>query len=129
MSDPTIGGRGRRAPYDTKLTRVPEPIKPTVEALSQSYKELVTSYADSYDQELIQKSINAIAPGAIATPATCDQAQKLEIALKEVEVLRADMERLQAKLGSQNELLNEALKIHVSHGTAIKRKIKKALES
>lgn len=128
MSDPTIGGRGRRAPYFTKLTRVPEPIKPIVEALSQHYKELVMNYADPYNQELLDLAVSAIAPSAIATPVTCDQSQELERALQTLENLQASMEHLQHKLEQRDQVLNEALKMHSSHGIAIKRKIAKALK-
>lgn len=46
MSKP-LGGRGRRAPYDTVMVRVPEPIKPKVEALIEEYREFVLSDGES----------------------------------------------------------------------------------
>lgn len=33
-----IGGRGKRAPYETVMVRVPEPIKPDVERLIARYR-------------------------------------------------------------------------------------------
>lgn len=40
MSKP-VGGRGRKAPYETVLIRVPKPIKEQVERLSDSYRSNV----------------------------------------------------------------------------------------
>lgn len=36
-----VGGRGHVAPYETTHVRVPSPIKPQVEKLIDSYRELV----------------------------------------------------------------------------------------
>lgn len=41
MSDPTKGGRGNKAPYQTTHVRVPEDCKPFVDSLSNAYKQLV----------------------------------------------------------------------------------------
>ncbi len=40
------GGRGKKAPYDTKLMRVPEPIAPQVDALSLQYQEFIAAGGD-----------------------------------------------------------------------------------
>ncbi|MEG4009896.1 hypothetical protein QUA41_28585 [Microcoleus sp. Pol11C1] len=45
MSKPK-GGRGKKAPYETKLMRVPEPIASQVEALCQCYQNFLVSGGD-----------------------------------------------------------------------------------
>lgn len=47
MSDPTKGGRGQKAPYQTTHYRIPEPIKPVVEQLATAYKRLVANGANT----------------------------------------------------------------------------------
>ena len=47
MSDPTKGGRGQKAPYQTTHYRIPEPIKPVVEQLATAYKRLIANGADT----------------------------------------------------------------------------------
>jgi hypothetical protein len=41
------GGRGKKAPYHTKLMRVPEPIAAQVEALGLRYQEFIVAGGDS----------------------------------------------------------------------------------
>ena len=46
MADKPKGGRGKKAPYDTKLMRVPEPIAAQVEVLSSHYQEFLATGGD-----------------------------------------------------------------------------------
>jgi hypothetical protein len=46
MADKPKGGRGKKAPYDTKLMRVPEPIAAQVEMLSSQYQEFIAAGGD-----------------------------------------------------------------------------------
>jgi hypothetical protein len=41
MAGKPKGGRGKKAPYHTKLMRVPEPIAAQVEALGLQYQEFI----------------------------------------------------------------------------------------
>lgn len=59
MSKP-LGGRGKRAPYDTVMVRVPEPIKPKVEQLIEEYREFVLTDGESMFSQSVN-SIDAIA--------------------------------------------------------------------
>lgn len=49
-----VGGRGRRAPYDTVMVRVPEPIKAEVESLIAAYRNSILSNNDS-DSNSVQR--------------------------------------------------------------------------
>lgn len=46
MADKPKGGRGKKAPYDTKLMRVPKPIATQVEVLSSHYQEFIAAGGD-----------------------------------------------------------------------------------
>jgi hypothetical protein len=46
MVDKPKGGRGKKAPYHTKLMRVPEPIAPQVEALGLQYQKFIAAGGD-----------------------------------------------------------------------------------
>lgn len=52
MNDPTRGGRGKIAPYDTTHVRTPLPVKDIVEQIVNTYKQsigiLETSRVDNY---------------------------------------------------------------------------------
>ena len=48
MSKPK-GGRGHKAPYETKLMRVPEPIASQIENLCQQYRDFVAGGGDPTD--------------------------------------------------------------------------------
>lgn len=59
MKDLLKGGRGKRAPYQTVMCRVPEPIKALTDELSATYRELLSEYDDPSDPELINKVKNS----------------------------------------------------------------------
>ena len=44
MNTKPIGGRGKRAPYQTAIVRVPVPLVETVERLSTGYREAVLTH-------------------------------------------------------------------------------------
>jgi gas vesicle protein len=46
------GGRGKKAPYQSTHCRIPEPIKPTVELLALTYRDLIANGHDC--QELLE---------------------------------------------------------------------------
>jgi hypothetical protein len=74
-NNPGIGGRGKKAPYDTTLTRIPIALKSTVESLASKYRELVGEFEDSLDENLI---------AAVATK-ELSQPEKAEIILQAIE--------------------------------------------
>lgn len=56
------GGRGKRAPYETELLRVPTPIKPVVQALADSYRK--TADTDPAGENLVKQLQSVIAEGS-----------------------------------------------------------------
>jgi hypothetical protein len=44
MNTKPVGGRGKRAPYQTAIVRVPTPLVGTVERLATSYREAVLNH-------------------------------------------------------------------------------------
>lgn len=96
MNNPAKGGRGKRAPYNTVMSRVPEPIKSLAEELSAKYRELVNDYENPDDPALIAAVKKAIAPGrADNVTAENQQVKKL---LQEYEQMQAEMEQLRGQV-------------------------------
>jgi hypothetical protein len=65
MAGKPKGGRGKKAPYHTKLMRVPEPIAAQVDALGLRYQEFIAAGGDSANPpfflvERIQKQSDAV---------------------------------------------------------------------
>lgn len=48
-----LGGRGKKAPYETVVIRVPKPIATRVEVLINQYRDILTS-DDAIDREQIR---------------------------------------------------------------------------
>lgn len=61
MSSNIKGGRGKKAPYETAMCRVPQPIKSIVDELTANYRELLEDYDSPEDPELINALKNSIA--------------------------------------------------------------------
>lgn len=55
------GGRGKRAPYQTVMYRIPAPIKSAVEMMGHAYRLLVDGVADPNGEQLIKRVEDAIA--------------------------------------------------------------------
>jgi hypothetical protein len=60
-SDPTKGGKGKKAPYETQHYRIPVPIRPVVEQLANAYKRLVANGTDT--ENLLNGTWRAITEG------------------------------------------------------------------
>ena len=139
-----IGGRGKRAPYQTTMYRIPTPLKPTVENLAASYRDIVGDFEDPEDPDLIATSISAIAPGVnlagIEAELSQIKQQKLEISKKLVALtdkyneLRIQVEinevqpSKQVSIGELANILQQALSLKPNAGGAIKEEIRKALK-
>jgi hypothetical protein len=54
------GGRGKRAPYETVMYRIPLPIKPVVELIGHTYRLLVDGVADPNGEQLIRRVEDAV---------------------------------------------------------------------
>lgn len=55
------GGRGKKAPYESQMYRIPLPIKPVVEKLASGYRLLVEGALDPQVRELLKQVEAAIA--------------------------------------------------------------------
>lgn len=61
MNDVSKGGRGKIAPYETTHCRIPKPIKPLVERLTNAYKTIINDGGFNLDeQKLIDEVDKAI---------------------------------------------------------------------
>lgn len=92
-------GRGQKAPYETTHYRIPKPIKPIVEQISEDYKRSIFAGEDS--EEIIKKISRSLED-------------------KEPAIGGIELERAVA-------LLTEALTLKPQAGGAIKAKIREAL--
>lgn len=101
MSDPTKGGRGQKAPYQTTHYRIPEPIKPVVEQLALAYKRLVVNGVDP--KKLLDSVHEAISTGYY--PQRHQQPKDLERMLEEI---RERNEELISSRYQANQALAEA---------------------
>ncbi len=119
MVNPGVGGRGKRAPYETVHYRIPKPVKPVVERLSQAYRQLVVGEIHSGDQQLLRRvedAINSGCPGGL-----------LEELRGQVLLLHTELDKVKASRQQALQILNMALKLKPNAGGAIKREIEKAL--
>ena len=138
-----IGGRGKRAPYQTTMYRIPAPLKPTVENLAASYRDIVGDFENPEDPELVAAAISVIAPGINSVEMEAElslvKQQKLEISKKLValtekynelrEQLETDgIEHTQVGNEQATNILQQALILKPNAGGAIKEEIRKALK-
>jgi hypothetical protein len=65
MADKPKGGRGKKAPYDTKLMRVPKPIAAQVELLSSQYQEFLVAGGDPANPPLFLPKKIKKQPGTV----------------------------------------------------------------
>lgn len=103
MSNLVKGGRGKKAPYETTHYRIPEPIKPVVEAMADRYRLLVITEDVSSGKQMLERVQETIAS-------------------KGGTKLLSDADRWKVI-----SLLEEALKLKANAGGAIKEKIRMAL--
>ncbi len=59
-TNPSVGGRGKRAPYQTVHFRIPKALKLTVQELAAAYKYLATDYGDEFDPALIKAAKDSL---------------------------------------------------------------------
>ena len=113
MNNPARGGRGRKAPYTTVMSRVPEPIKHLAEELSANYRELVTDYEDPEDPALIAAVLQAIAPGGSKT-AEAAESERTKQLLRSYEQMQVQVEQLnqqieKLKLNQNQDIISKAI--------------------
>lgn len=64
MTDFTKGGRGKKAPYETEMYRVPTPIKETVQQLAAAFKRVCEGNSGITPSHLLTSVQSAIARAA-----------------------------------------------------------------
>lgn len=84
MNKPS-GGRGRKAPYETIVVRVPTPILPQVEVLIDNYRNSILSGNDVVNKQLEKSDVIEAAKKILKSK----QSAKLSI-LKLLQVLYGD---------------------------------------
>lgn len=104
MSDYTSGGRGKKAPYQTVMYRIPTAIKPTVEELSRTWKLLFPDPSDWLNQVEA-----AISSKSYSQPVQ-DCKAELEHLQQQLEELRAENQRLLSGYSSLRERFLMTLK-------------------
>jgi len=61
MADPGLGGKGRKAPYDSTLVRVPLPLKPLVVSLIYAWRNRLGGITDPKGDSLVSQVESALA--------------------------------------------------------------------
>lgn len=137
------GGRGKRAPYETVMYRIPVPIKPLVELIGHTYRLLVDGVADPNGEQLIRRVEDAVyATGYQPEPdnedfdsviddpseptddeVIKDQARIIERLTTEVKVLERELAEAQERRSQQeleiNQLQSQLEKIKASEKDAL----------
>jgi len=110
MTNNLKGGRGKRAPYETVMCRTPKPIKFVIEERIAKYRELVNSYENPEDPQLIE----AISPN--------DNSSELQQLRNEVKSLEIKLRLARKKAKEFEEQLTQAEKQihHLQNGGAVK---------
>lgn len=107
MPDPGLGGKGRKAPYDSTLVRVPLPLKPLVASLIYAWRNRLGGTIDPNGSELVKQVESALAaarPEYIAV-------NELNLAPKAVNKLSQQSEnaKLRAQLEAAERLIGRRL--------------------
>ena len=143
MADFIKGGRGKRAPYETVMYRIPVPIKAVVERIGFTYRLLVDGVADPNGEQLIRRVENAIAATGYQPVADKedfdpdiddpseptddevikDQAGIIQRLITEVKVLERELAEAQERRSQQelelNQLRSQLEKIKASERDAL----------
>ncbi len=96
MAGKPKGGRGKKAPYHTKLMRVPEPIAPQVEALGLQYQEFIVAGGDPANPPFFRLEITQKQPDAVEQKHTETASDLFE---------KTSSEFVEAQILSKQELL------------------------
>ncbi len=96
------GGRGKKAPYETVMYRIPVPVRPVVEMLAQQYRQLLEGIADPTGENLVKRVEDAIAdPIQLGDEPRSRHGQEGASATDELRSQLAAMEDENARLRSQ----------------------------
>jgi hypothetical protein len=123
MAGKPKGGRGKKAPYHTKLMRVPEPIAAQVDVLGLQYQEFIAAGGDPANPPLllerIQKQPDAVKQKRTIT-ATDKLTEKTSSEFVEVEKLSKE-QRLWKELNRRQQIYLRLIFEIDQHREALKR--------
>ncbi|OKH16827.1 hypothetical protein FACHB389_35270 [Nostoc calcicola FACHB-389] len=102
MENPAKGGRGKRAPYQTVMCRMPEPIKHLAEELSANYRELLSDFENPEDPALVAAVLEAVARCAGGS-----DDQRTEQLLKDYQQMQEQIERLNQQIEKLQSTQNQ----------------------
>ena len=123
MAGKPKGGRGKKAPYHTKLMRVPEPIAAQVDALGLQYQEFIAAGGDPANPPLLLERIQK-QPDAVKQKRTRTAADKLteKTSSEFVEVEKLSKEqRLWKELNRRQQIYLRLIFEIDQHREALKR--------
>lgn len=138
MVDTFKGGRGKRAPYQTEMRRIPSPLRRIVDRLSDEYKSLVHEYYDPMDEELLVR-VSCVISGLDKenaqlrsqlndmTAKAGDLYEKASSAENELNQLYSQPPLPASGSAEAISILKEGMRLKANSGGAIKRKIEQAL--
>jgi hypothetical protein len=121
MTDKPKGGRGKKAPYETKQMRIPQPIAAQVEALCSRYQDFLVLGGDPANPpsflEKLETTEPAAAPGLLDLYAARDAVLKPGI---EGWRLERKLEKRERFFAFANALIDEISKLDPNY-TALQR--------
>lgn len=130
MNNPGVGGRGKKATYDSVHYRIPEPIKPVVKRFAAAYRILVGSGIQENCDRLLQNVDSALVNTL--------EGEKHQITIHEgiIEKLQNDLTILQSKVDKLQKQqietikdLTSTLEFKPQQGTKIQGVIKQVIAS
>ncbi len=149
MTDFSKGGRGKKAPWDTVMYRIPLPIKPAVELFARAYRLVSDNGAsDSAAEDLIKRAIDAI-DGLSNHDTVSGHEQEIKDLKRDLEETQLELQKTRSLLEASRQkekiqtdllcechsdafkaadILKAALKLKAGNGGAIKVQIKEALK-
>lgn len=149
MTDFSKGGRGKKAPWDTVMYRIPLPIKPAVELFARAYRLVSDNGAsDSAAEDLIKRAIDAI-DGLSNHDTVSGHEQEIKDLKRDLEETQLELQKTRSLLDVSRkkeqdvtdqlcschsdafkaaDILKAALKLKAGNGGAIKVQIKEALK-
>ncbi len=115
MADPGRGGKGRKAPYDSTLVRVPLPLKPLVVALIYAWRNRLGGSIDPKGESLVTQVERALATAdsdnipVDKLNLAADTVNKLQPALQLVVALQQENAKMRSQLESAERVIGRRL--------------------
>jgi len=103
MADPGKGGKGKKAPYDSTLVRVPLPLKPLVKSLIFAWRNQLGTILDTNGDSLRNQVENAIA----AAYPNNEPVNKLSLTVEPNNKLKTESERMRLLQQENSQMRSE----------------------